>query len=111
MRAQVDRPLGIRIGIELAAAPVGEYNAADRPVRRSGSTSVEGQQDGRYRLLHEVQAGAGNLKPTADNVEERQAGDHRYLPCVRNQDLQDRESGLRTVSLGPGLAAAGARGR
>jgi hypothetical protein len=30
---------------------------------------------------------------------------------VRNQDLQDRESGLRTFSLGPGLAAVRARGR
>jgi hypothetical protein len=30
---------------------------------------------------------------------------------VRNQDLQDRESSLRTFSLGPGLALAGTRGR
>lgn len=111
MRAHWSRRAGARLGTELAAGPVGEYNAADRPVRRSGSTSVEGQQDGRYRLLHEVQAGAGNLKPTADNVEERQAGDHRYLPRVRNQDLQDREGGLRTFSLGPGPATARAWGR
>jgi len=76
-----------------------------------GTTSPEGYKDGRYRLLHEVQDGEGDRQPPANSVEEREAGNNRYLPGLRDEDLQDREGSLTEISFGPGLASAGTRGR
>jgi hypothetical protein len=61
----------------------------------AAGSSLNSQKEcgyGGYRLLLEMQEESGHQEPTANNHEERQAGDYRRMPYLRHEDLQDRQS-------------------
>src|ERR1700682_3814631 len=68
------------------------YHQADFGGATGRSVASKGECHGGYRILLEVQEEGRHQGPRPHHDEEREARHHGYLPDLRYEDLQDRQS-------------------